>query len=512
MSEMYFLPFRPAFDSAGVSVPGSQHWFTLAGTNTPSAAFTDATLTVHLANPVVANGIGYLPPVYLDPGISYRVRIYDADAEVGVDVPLEEYDPYVPALAGADVLSALAANTGATLVKDSSGNTLQAELDKLLGKALGTLPSGSTNSLDVNRTASAAADGTTQWYGDVDRIHAQGANNWDHVRESYAGVHGDGTGTIANFTGRHQYIWLTTNTVTAGKVYEGHVRLDGPGSITGEADYFRCGQVNVDGGSTIFQCVGFSCGNIGNATQITNVYGVDIADFSASAIAIGVRTQTNAGTNKYAFFGGGTAQSAFGGFVCVGAAASAVYPLDVRAGTAWGNVTADFSNAHATSPYGLRVRYTAVAPNNSSNEFIVCSDTVGNKFVVTSSGTVTAAGPIISSGGKVGYTAGAGGTVTQATSKSTGVTLDKMSGQITMNNAALAANTAVSFLVSNSAYASVDGVIITLAAGHATKGTYNYWVDGTGGGAFWITVKNISAGSLSEALVLNFTIMRGSTT
>jgi hypothetical protein len=113
---MYFLPFRPAFDSAGITVPGSQHWFTLTGTNTPSAPFTDATLATPLENPVVANGVGYLPPIYLNPALTYRVRIYDAGAEVGVDAPLEEYDPYVPALANADIFSDLADASGSGLV------------------------------------------------------------------------------------------------------------------------------------------------------------------------------------------------------------------------------------------------------------------------------------------------------------------------------------------------------------------------------------------------------------
>jgi hypothetical protein len=98
MSKLYFLPLRPAFDSAGITVPGSQHWFTLAGTNTPSAPYTDSTLTTRLENPVIANGIGYLPPIYLNETPAfYRVRVYLPDAEVGVDTPIEEYDPYEPA-------------------------------------------------------------------------------------------------------------------------------------------------------------------------------------------------------------------------------------------------------------------------------------------------------------------------------------------------------------------------------------------------------------------------------
>lgn len=97
MPELYFLPMRPAFDSAGAAVSGSRHYFTLAGGNVPSAPYQDAALTIRHSNPVVSNGAGYLPPVYLDPAITYRVRIYgpSADDEVPpTGTPLEEYDPY----------------------------------------------------------------------------------------------------------------------------------------------------------------------------------------------------------------------------------------------------------------------------------------------------------------------------------------------------------------------------------------------------------------------------------
>lgn len=46
---------------------------------------------------------------------------------------------------------------------------------------------------------------------------------------------------------------------------------------------------------------------------------------------------------------------------------------------------------------------------------------------------------VVDASGGIGYQAGSGGAVMQATSKGTSVTLNKPSGQITMNNAALAA-------------------------------------------------------------------------
>lgn len=108
----------------------------------------------------------------------------------------------------------------------------------------------------------------------------------------------------------------------------------------------------------------------------------------------------------------------------------------------------------------------------------------------------------------VGYATGAGGAVAQATSKSTGVTLNKPCGQVTMNAAALAAGASVAFTVTNSQVAASDAVSLSLASGNAAAGTYNYQVDKVSAGSFVISVKNISAGSLSEALVFNFALLK----
>lgn len=96
MTTQFHMPFRPAFDSNAKMIPGAQVWFTLEGTNTPTPVYSDVGLTTPLTNPVVASAVGRLVPIYLDPDVSYRARIYDEDAEVGVDSPIEDFDPYVP--------------------------------------------------------------------------------------------------------------------------------------------------------------------------------------------------------------------------------------------------------------------------------------------------------------------------------------------------------------------------------------------------------------------------------
>lgn len=110
------------------------------------------------------------------------------------------------------------------------------------------------------------------------------------------------------------------------------------------------------------------------------------------------------------------------------------------------------------------------------------------------------------SGEQLGYTTDAQGTVTQATSKSTGVTLNKSAGQITMNNASLASVTNVTFTLTNSFISSNDILILNVGSG-ATSGAYNCWVSGLSAGSASITVRNISGGSLSEAVVLNFALI-----
>jgi hypothetical protein len=119
-------------------------------------------------------------------------------------------------------------------------------------------------------------------------------------------------------------------------------------------------------------------------------------------------------------------------------------------------------------------------------------DIIGSNFVLA--------------GGQLGYTAEASGTVTQLTDKSTGVTLNKSAGQITLNGAALANITNVSFTLTNNTISAKDVIVLSVASG-ATAGAYNCWISGKTAGSCTITIRNLSGGSLSEAFVLNFAII-----
>jgi len=111
----------------------------------------------------------------------------------------------------------------------------------------------------------------------------------------------------------------------------------------------------------------------------------------------------------------------------------------------------------------------------------------------------------------LGYGTGSGGTVTQATSKSTGVTLNKPAGQITMNNAALAGGATATFRLDNSLLSAQDVLTVSLASADPSATSYQAWVNYTAGGAAYISLKNVSGGSRSEAIVINFALIKVAT-
>jgi hypothetical protein len=110
--------------------------------------------------------------------------------------------------------------------------------------------------------------------------------------------------------------------------------------------------------------------------------------------------------------------------------------------------------------------------------------------------------------GSTGYGTGAGGTVTQATSKSTAVTLNKPSGRITLNAASLAANTAVSFTLTNSRIGATDTLPVSINGG-ATAGAYVVQVDAVAAGSCTVSIRNMTAGALAEAIVIQFNLIKG---
>ena len=108
----------------------------------------------------------------------------------------------------------------------------------------------------------------------------------------------------------------------------------------------------------------------------------------------------------------------------------------------------------------------------------------------------------------IGYGTGSGGVVTQLTSKSTTVTLNKPSGQIIMNNAALAAGATVSFSVNNNLLTLTDLVYVY---GSSFSSSYRIVADNTANenGRFNIRVTNNTGMTLTDNLNINFIVLKG---
>ena len=166
--------------------------------------------------------------------------------------------------------------------------------------------------------------------------------------------------------------------------------------------------------------------------------------------------------------------------------------------------TADILAGFNGGAWGSEYLSFNVGNNGGGNDTRVLTS---EKMRITNAGNVI----VTNSGGGLGYGTGSGGTVTQATSKTTSVTLNKPTGQITMNNAALAAGATVGFTCNNSIAAIGDNIIVNLNGGLANAaGNYSARA-ASGSGAIFFVLKNESGGSLSEAVILNFSIIRGST-
>jgi hypothetical protein len=109
----------------------------------------------------------------------------------------------------------------------------------------------------------------------------------------------------------------------------------------------------------------------------------------------------------------------------------------------------------------------------------------------------------------IGYTKGEGGIVTQATNKATGVTLNKICGQITLNGAALNAGVIVSFVLTDALIEAGDVLILN----HVATGTFGAYTLNAraAAGSATIDVRNATAGNLAEAIVIGFVVFKATT-
>lgn len=110
----------------------------------------------------------------------------------------------------------------------------------------------------------------------------------------------------------------------------------------------------------------------------------------------------------------------------------------------------------------------------------------------------------------LGYGTGAGGTVTQLTSKATAVTLNKPTGQITMSNASLAAGASVTFQLNNNLLSATDTLIVQIAGG-TTSQPDSYAIRARIAATIAVITVTNNGGTEAATIVLNFAIIKGVT-
>ena len=118
--------------------------------------------------------------------------------------------------------------------------------------------------------------------------------------------------------------------------------------------------------------------------------------------------------------------------------------------------------------------------------------------------SLTATGTIVSTGtAGVGYATGAGGSVTQITSRTTSVTLNKTTGAITLFSAA-GTTTAATFTVNNTTVAATDVIILNQKSG---TDLYNLMVTAVTANSFNITFRT-TGGTTTETPVFSFAVIK----
>jgi hypothetical protein len=204
------------------------------------------------------------------------------------------------------------------------------------------------------------------------------------------------------------------------------------------------------------------------------------------------------------------AAAIFGAVSTLTAGAAICYRF-YQATNSWYNVTNETSGYNAAiqaflnSPSSANLRAAVTDETGTGSLVFATSPSLVTPDIGAATGTsLTATGTIVSTGTSgVGYGTGAGGAVTQGTSRTTGVTINKTSGAITLFSAAGSA-TAASFTVTNSTVAATDVIILNQKSG---TDLYDLKVTAVAAGSFNITF-NTTGGTTTEQPVFNFAVIK----
>jgi len=181
--------------------------FFISGTTTRQNTFTNETLGTAHTNPVVADGNGIFPPIYLDDTLNYKVDVTDSLGDSLPGYPVDN-------LASAETLVAdLASNTnalGASLIgiEDSAANFTATDVEGALAEVY-------TDFASTSNALGASLIGIEDSAGKIDAVNVETAlaeiANWGRGFDSGGGAFFNLDTTLADVT--------TRITLTANKIY-----------------------------------------------------------------------------------------------------------------------------------------------------------------------------------------------------------------------------------------------------------------------------------------------------
>lgn len=91
MPQLLTLPFVVPLSSVGILLPGAKLLSFQTGTSTPQPVYQDIGLQNAHAQPVVSDGAGVFPPIYLDPSLpNYRLILTDSSNVTLPGYPLDD--------------------------------------------------------------------------------------------------------------------------------------------------------------------------------------------------------------------------------------------------------------------------------------------------------------------------------------------------------------------------------------------------------------------------------------
>lgn len=190
--------------------------------------------------------------------------------------------------------------------------------------------------------------------------------------------------------------------------------------------------------------------------------------------------------------------------VTTGSSGELIVNTDANTITVHDGVTA---GGWATTPIAY-AQAAFSAANTDYTKLSVSPQTYGNStfipvITLSANGRVSA---ITNTAITVGYTTGNGGLVTQSSTRSTGVTLNKPTGQITLTSNAMAIGTSNTFVFTNSTIGANDFIMFN----HWSGGTIgNYTINSnTGVGIANVTIRSIATVA-AEAPVLQYVVIKG---